>query len=958
MNKLNQKGFAPLLLILLAALGIIIYVLVSSTFPFKDKLFSFLYPKPSSHASELTRDLTNQLITTSKEYKLAKQDQKAEVLSKLKSIALKRKEQMINAAKSDPDTFVLNAIPSKIKDKLPKEVAEFVEHKVTAEGKLTVTIFDNFEKNTSYTKYKLDKYNLIFRKGTVKAMQSGDHVKVEGFVLDNNLVIDLAGGTRTFLLTPKPQVLAATSPPSKGRTTGGTAHKVAIQLINFTDDTSTNAANSQPITIDNVKENFFALSPNLSVDSYYRQNSYDKMYFTGTVFDWKTLPTSNAPCKDIDFRHWADLADKANNIKLRDYDHFVYIFPQSASCLENGKAWADVGGKRSWYSGSNSLYVFSHEIGHNLGLGHADVLRCLNSATQDNCTVLRGKDIYTTMGSNQSEPPPPHFNTPEKVALGWITATNIRKSGIYDIYPLEINSSFPLALKIITKNEESYFLEYRQTINLDNIPFMSLITEGVSIHLWDGSVSSNTQLLELPELKKIDSQFNIFNLPAVSLTDGESFVDQVNAPYLKVKQISHNSTKAQVEISFGSGQCANHSPSISVFTNDNATYPGDSVVYDVTVVNNDSDACPPSTFDLFSELQDGFSGTFSPASLTIPAAESATSTWTVTTPSSALDALYKVLAIARNSATTSLEGTFETVVSVYSPPPPEPTPEPTSPPKFDPSTGVDGTLDLSLGGSSGGCSGSGLTWTSGTSTCSISVGGVNNKSVFNFTSINIPQGVTLTTTGTPTYSTSNPAEFVTLKALNSVDIAGTINLNGKGYIGATNGNGWTSQGPGGGGMFGGGGYGGKGGGVGGNGGLAYTTEDFGSGGGYGDFGQNGGNGGGGIKIQSVGDSAISGTIQADGNGGACCFGPAGGPGGSGGMLFFQSESNITVSGTLSAKGGILRGTMGSGGGGGGRITLESGGVLDTTEAIINLKGGRDFWGGGGNWGEDGVLSYL
>lgn len=45
----RQAGFAHLL-ILLAALGIIAFLLVSSLAPFKDKLFSFLYPKPSSHA--------------------------------------------------------------------------------------------------------------------------------------------------------------------------------------------------------------------------------------------------------------------------------------------------------------------------------------------------------------------------------------------------------------------------------------------------------------------------------------------------------------------------------------------------------------------------------------------------------------------------------------------------------------------------------------------------------------------------------------------------------------------------------------------------------------------------------------------------------------------------------------------------------------------------------------------
>src|SRR3990167_6852719 len=51
---LNQRGFAPAVLILLASLGVVIFILFSSTFPFKDKLFSMLYPKPPSQAASST----------------------------------------------------------------------------------------------------------------------------------------------------------------------------------------------------------------------------------------------------------------------------------------------------------------------------------------------------------------------------------------------------------------------------------------------------------------------------------------------------------------------------------------------------------------------------------------------------------------------------------------------------------------------------------------------------------------------------------------------------------------------------------------------------------------------------------------------------------------------------------------------------------------------------------------
>lgn len=47
---LKQKGFVTVLLIILASLGLLFYLVISSAFPFKDKLFSTLYPKPLSRA--------------------------------------------------------------------------------------------------------------------------------------------------------------------------------------------------------------------------------------------------------------------------------------------------------------------------------------------------------------------------------------------------------------------------------------------------------------------------------------------------------------------------------------------------------------------------------------------------------------------------------------------------------------------------------------------------------------------------------------------------------------------------------------------------------------------------------------------------------------------------------------------------------------------------------------------
>ena len=50
MPKLNQSGVSPLLVILLAAVGLIVYLLIANMSPFNDRLNSALYPKPAAEA--------------------------------------------------------------------------------------------------------------------------------------------------------------------------------------------------------------------------------------------------------------------------------------------------------------------------------------------------------------------------------------------------------------------------------------------------------------------------------------------------------------------------------------------------------------------------------------------------------------------------------------------------------------------------------------------------------------------------------------------------------------------------------------------------------------------------------------------------------------------------------------------------------------------------------------------
>ncbi len=248
---------------------------------------------------------------------------------------------------------------------------------------------------------------------------------------------------------------------------------------------------------------------------------------------------------------------------------------------------------------------------------------------------------------------------------------------------------------------------------------------------------------------------------------------------------------------------------------------------------------------------------------------------------------------------------------------------------------------------------------------------VQEDGVFNFTTVNIPSGVTVT------FKKNSKNTPVTILAQGNVTVAGTISLNGANgsnlipgaaapgaYNGGTGGilyqvgkrgegpgsggggsprtnDYWAGGGGGGGGYSTSGGVGGSSYSAGGSGGGTYGNERIlpligGSGGGGGGgtnsyVGGGGGGGGGSILIASSGTINVSGTITANGGRGSngqfhgnSCDGGGGGGGGSGGSIRLVANV-ISGNGSITAAGGDggseCRNSGGAGGAG--RIRLET-----------------------------------
>lgn len=238
---------------------------------------------------------------------------------------------------------------------------------------------------------------------------------------------------------------------------------------------------------------------------------------------------------------------------------------------------------------------------------------------------------------------------------------------------------------------------------------------------------------------------------------------------------------------------------------------------------------------------------------------------------------------------------------------------------------------------------------------------VPESGVFNYTTVSIPSGVTIT------YTRNSKNMPVKILASGDVTITGGINLDGKN---GNNNGGGGSGGPGG---YNGGtsGYGGgttymglagdgPGGGTGGGGVSGSNNYSGGGGGGFSDVGGNPTGqsasavaGQGGLRYGTAALQPLVGG-SGGGGGGARTSGIGGSGGGGGGAILIASSTKITLSGNIITRGGSggSPGAAGGGGGGGG-----AGGAIRLVANTIAGNGYLYVYGGGGSSGTYNSASY-
>jgi hypothetical protein len=326
---------------------------------------------------------------------------------------------------TSPSAVFSNRLPTQTVANLPDSAKKYVEVEFKGSGKIYSGQPDDFNNNLAlgavYTfidSVDNNGYEITYsnQNALSKLSQAKKSVQVSGVKLFGRVAADkLADENLLSALTPT--VLAA---PNKG---DPEIKKIAVILM---------TPQQQPYNQYQVKDKIFSRI-GISANSIYRSNSNNLWEFqginntNGDIYGWYNVDPNVVPSGQCPGIAWAQ---QANVIARQDpsfaqheaeYSNVIYIMPSQTTCYWAG--YASLSGKTSVINGSsldNMPFVVSHELGHNYGLHHANLI--VGSSGQSS----EYKDQYDFMGNAQNMTT--RLSSANRVRLGWINGDQLTVS--------------------------------------------------------------------------------------------------------------------------------------------------------------------------------------------------------------------------------------------------------------------------------------------------------------------------------------------------------------------------------------------------------------------------------------------------------------------------------------------------------------------------------------------------
>lgn len=428
--------------------------------------------------------------------------------SKLESLLQKRfKLVQSEINKANYQIVKKNLLSKASLAKIPNNLKSLLEEEAELEGTILSYYADNFEDHAlSKLHYSLQVDNNFYELHSKDKFQatSSKQAKVRGIKLGNDIVIDSSNDIKFSKASSKKARSALVN----------IAQGTKKALVILADDST--IANSPDTFIYSEQEAFDKIfgADSKSLKKFFDESSYGQFNLEpgGTPNGILSVDIPNL-CKNPNdtnlparftgavqniLNHLAATGE-INNINFAEVDFIDLVFPISKpeltiNCSFRGGTAGiavlvpieytlnDSSGTRtqSFRVNANLAFpygfgqqVIAHEMGHNLGLLHAQGYECGNNSfdSLDNCSFVNYGDRFDVMGANFF-----HFNGANKHFLGWLQAQNIvtiDELNLTDqdivLDPLESNSTNPQIIEVRRGNGTSLFIEKRAALGFDNI---------------------------------------------------------------------------------------------------------------------------------------------------------------------------------------------------------------------------------------------------------------------------------------------------------------------------------------------------------------------------------------------------------------------------------------------------------------------------------------------------------